>query len=131
MTLAVGADLQQIDEVRESIETFGERYIRRVYTDREIADCAGRPSEVARAFAARFAAKEAVFKILGEEEVIARWREIEVRFDSGHPVVALRGGAAQLASRQGIATIALSLSQSSGTAAAVVVAERRQGVVDE
>ena len=131
MTLAVGADLQGIDEVRESIETFGERYIRRIYTDREIADCAGHPKDVARALAARFAAKEAVFKILKGDDVIAVWKDIEVSLDSGQPVIALRGGAAQLASRQGIATIALSLSQSSGTAAAVVVAERRAGVVNE
>jgi holo-[acyl-carrier protein] synthase len=127
MTLAVGADLQGIDEVRESIEIYGVRYLRRIYTDREIADCARQPSDVARAFAARFAAKEAVFKILKDDDVIAAWKDIEVSLDSGRPVIALRGGAAQLASRQGIATIALSLSQSSGTAAAVVVAERASG----
>jgi holo-[acyl-carrier protein] synthase len=117
-------DIQGIDDVRESMEIFGDRYVRRVYTDYEIDDCYQNPSGAATALAGRFAAKEAVFKVLKEGDVVATWREIEVRhLESGHPAITLHGGAATLAAQQGITTISLSLSQSDGNAAAVVVAE--------
>lgn len=128
MTLLVGVDIQEINEVRESMATFGDRYVRRIYTDYEIDDCCQNEKSAASAFASRFAAKEAVLKILDDGDVVATWQEIEVRrLESGQPELALRGGAATLAARQGIATIALSLSQSGKTAAAVVVAESSTG----
>lgn len=120
-------DIQEVDEVRESIETFGDRYVRRVYTSCEIDDCSATAGGPARALASRFAAKEAVFKILKEGDVVATWKDIEVRLESGWPVISLSGAAAQLAAEQGIATISLSLSQGGGAAAAVVVAERAPG----
>jgi holo-[acyl-carrier protein] synthase len=120
--------MQEIDEVRESMATFGNRYVQRVYTDYEIDDCCKNEKLAASALASRFAAKEAVFKILEEGDVEATWQEIEVRrLESGQPAIALRGGAARLADEQGIDSIFLSLSQSGGTAAAVVVAERSTG----
>jgi holo-[acyl-carrier protein] synthase len=128
MTILVGADIQEIDEVRESMEIFGDRYVRRVYTDYEIDDCYGRANGAAAAFARRFAAKEAIFKILTTGNPWASWREVEVRrLESGHPTIALRGAAAMQAAQQGITTISLSLSHSGGTAAAVVVAESMTG----
>jgi holo-[acyl-carrier protein] synthase len=124
MTILVGADFQEIDEVRRSMETFGDRYIHRIYTDYEIEDCWGRPGATDRALAARFAAKEAMFKILTSGNPWASWREVEVRrLESGRRAIALSGAAAEQAAAQGIATISLSLSQSGATAAAVVVAE--------
>jgi holo-[acyl-carrier protein] synthase len=124
----VGVDFQEIDEVRESIETFGDRFVRRIYTDYEIDDCCKNARVSAPALASRFAAKEAVFKILKDGDGVATWHEIEVRrLESGQPVLALQGGAAALAAQQGIATMSLSLSQSGTTAAAVVVAESASG----
>jgi holo-[acyl-carrier protein] synthase len=123
VTLLVGVDFQEIDEVRASIENFGDRFVRRIYTDDEIDDCRANAELSAPALASRFAAKEAVFKLLDVGDGPASWREIEVRLESGQPVIALRGGAAALAARRGIATMSLSLSQSGRTAAAVVVAE--------
>jgi len=121
-------DIQGIDDVRESMEIFGDRYVRRVYTDNEIDDCYQNPGGAATALAGRFAAKEAVFKILKDGDGVATWHEIEVRrLESGQPVLALQGGAAALAAQQGIATMSLSLSQSGTTAAAVVVAESASG----
>jgi holo-[acyl-carrier protein] synthase len=131
VTILVGADIQEIDEVRASIETFGDRYVRRVYTDYEIDECCKNSIGSAPALASRFAAKEAVFKILKDDDVVATWREIEVRrLESGQPVIVLTGGAAVLAERQGIATISLSVSQSGGIAAAVVVAQSATGSSD-
>jgi holo-[acyl-carrier protein] synthase len=124
MTTLVGADIQEIDEVRQSLEVFGDRYLRRIYTDDEIDDCCGRAPSFERELASRFAAKEAIFKILTSGNSWASWREVEVRRrDCGRPTITLRGAAADQARRQGIATISLSLSQSGATATAVVVAE--------
>jgi holo-[acyl-carrier protein] synthase len=123
MTILVGADIQEIDEVRKSMELFGDRYVRRIYTDREIDDCLGRAKGAEGALAGRFAAKEAMFKILTAGNPWASWREVEVRVNADRPTIALRGAAADQAARQGITTISLSLSQSGGTATAVVVAE--------
>jgi len=123
MTTLVGADIQDIDEVRRSVELFGDRYVRRIYTDHEIDECCRRAAGVDGALASRFAAKEAIFKILTSGNPWASWREVEVRLESGRPTIALRGAAAEQAARQGIATITLSLSQGAATAVAVVVAE--------
>jgi holo-[acyl-carrier protein] synthase len=128
VTILLGVDIQEINEVKESVETFGDRYIRRVYTSHEIDDCCGNASEAPRALASRFAAKEAVFKILKDGDVVATWKDIEVRrLESGCPVISLTGAAAELAAQQGIATISLSLSQNGGAAAAVVLAESAPG----
>jgi holo-[acyl-carrier protein] synthase len=61
MPLRVGIDLVQIEDIRESIAAYGERYLERTYTDEERRDCGGDPSHLA----ARFAAKEAALKALG------------------------------------------------------------------
>jgi holo-[acyl-carrier protein] synthase len=123
VTILVGMDFQEIDEVRESIENFGDRYVRRVYTDDEIEECCQNSFDSAPGLASRFAAKEAVFKVFKEGDVQATWREIEVRLECGRPTLFLRGAAATLAAQQGIVTMSLSMSQSRRTAAAVVVAE--------
>jgi holo-[acyl-carrier protein] synthase len=128
VTTLLGVDIQEIDEVRESMELFGDRYVRRVYTTYEINDCSKYASGAARALASRFAAKEAMFKILKEDVVVPTWKDIEVRrHESGWPVISLTGAAAELAARQGIATISLSLSQNGAAATAVVVAECAPG----
>lgn len=123
MTTLVGADIQDIGEVRRSIEDFGDRYVRRIYTDHEVDDCFRRAHEVAEALASRFAAKEAIFKILTSGNPWASWKEVEVQLESGRPTIALHGAAAEQAAHQGIATISLSLSQGGAIATAVVIAE--------
>ncbi len=76
------------------------------------------------AFATRFAAKEALFKLLTSGNPWTSWKEVEVRrLDSVRYTVSLHGAAAEQATRQGITTITLSLSQDAGTAVAVAVAD--------
>jgi holo-[acyl-carrier protein] synthase len=128
----VGVDFQEIDDVRESIEIFGDRFVRRIYTDYEIDDCGNGAKSAAPALASRFAAKEAVFKILKDGDVVATWHDIEVRrLASGQPALKLHGGAATLAAQQGITTIFVSMSQNRRTATAVVVAESAAGSNDQ
>jgi holo-[acyl-carrier protein] synthase len=125
--LRVGVDLVSVREVARSLERFGERYVRRVFTAHEAAYCRAAAGRAAAArFAARFAAKEATLKALHPETPWADWRAIEVRrHPSGWCELVLHGEAAALARRQGIETLALSMSHDGGRAAAVVVAQAR------
>jgi holo-[acyl-carrier protein] synthase len=114
--LRVGIDLVEVDAVRESIRTHEDRYLRRIYTDRELADSQGRPDSLA----ARFAAKEAVLKVLRRADEPVPWRAIEVvREPGGAPSLHLAGRAAELA---GDLELAVSLTHEGPFAAAVVVA---------
>lgn|SRR5689334_4012247 len=121
----VGVDVASVAEVASSIARFGERYVRRLFTDDEAAYCRAAPGRVAaERFAARFAAKEAAVKVLRPAAPWTDWREIEVqRSADGWTEVVLHGEAAALAERAGIAALHLSVSHTSEYAAAVVVAE--------
>lgn len=98
--------------------------MQRIFTPKEEAYCLakGRP-EIS--LAARWAAKEAVFKVLGLRRGELRWREIEVlNNNSGAPEVRLYGRLAELARSLGVEKIALSLSHSRDYAVAVAVGIR-------
>lgn len=120
--LSVGVDLVDIAEVARSVKHFGDRYLRRVFTEHEIACCQGPPDVAAASLAARFAAKEATLKILRPEDALSDWRSIEVvRLPSGACKLRLRGAAARLAVERGLGPFALSMTHEAGLAAAVVV----------
>ena len=122
--IRVGTDLTEIQAVADSINTFGDRYIRRIYTDHEIDYCTGDPQQVAERFAARFAAKEAVVKVLRPTDVRPDWRSIEVRRDPhGWCEIGLSDLADDLAVKAGITALAVSLSHDGAYASAVVVAQ--------
>ena len=119
----VGIDLCSVREVAESIERFGDRYLRRVYTEHELEYCGQDPARSAERFAARFAAKEATVKVLRPRDSWPDWRSIEVRRDpGGWCELSLTGTAARLARDADIGSLALSLSHDGGMANAVVVA---------
>jgi holo-[acyl-carrier protein] synthase len=122
MSIRVGIDLTDAGAVRDSISTFGTRYLERVYTPGELRDCHGDPSRLA----ARFAAKEATIKALAAPDRLP-WRSIEViRDPSGAPSLALTGAADELARARGCRSLAVSLTHEQDHAAAVVVAEGSQ-----
>jgi holo-[acyl-carrier protein] synthase len=126
-SVRVGADLAGVQQVADSVARFGDRYLRRVYTEHEIACCPGLPSVAAAGLAARFAAKEATLKVLRPVDYQPDWRSIEVqRHAAGWCAISLSGHAAALADRAGIAELAVSLSHEGGMAAAVVVALCRE-----
>jgi len=129
-SLVVGVDVVRVSEVLESLERFGDRYARRVFTDCEIAYCREAPAPAsAERFAARFAAKEAAFKALrGTRSDGIGWRSIEVaRSPEGWCEIVLHGAAAELARREGIAELTLSMSHEREYAMASVIGRREQG----
>jgi holo-[acyl-carrier protein] synthase len=123
-TIRIGLDVQSIEEVQDSIEKFGDRYTRRLYTPHEIESSAGDSFTRASSLAGRFAAKEAVMKVLDIEDEVPAMKSIEIWRDEGRPpTVRLKGLAAELARQQGIDHFSLSLTHSGGVAAAVAIAE--------
>jgi holo-[acyl-carrier protein] synthase len=122
--LAVGLDLACVEDVETSISVHAERYLRRVYTSRELEDCRnGDGTPNARRLAARFAAKESTMKALRVADEVLPWRSIGVRSDDfGRPTIELSGRAEALARQRQVRALALSLTHEGRYAAAVVVA---------
>ena len=120
MPLRVGIDLVAASTVADALAAHGDRYLRRVYTEGEIADCVGDPLRLA----ARFAVKEAAMKVLRVGDAAVPLRSIEtVRGSGGAPELVLHGPAAELAAAAGLQTFAISLTHEVAYAAAVVVAQ--------
>jgi holo-[acyl-carrier protein] synthase len=117
--VAVGIDIIEIARIQRSLDDFGERFLNRVYTERERNWYRGRVDELA----ARFAAKEATSKALGTGIIGIRWREMEVLPNRrGKPVLILHGRAAERARQLGLTNFSLSLTHSRTDAMAFVVA---------
>ena len=98
----IGIDLVQISRMREVISRWEERFLRRVFTDGEIAYCRARRDPVPH-FAARFAAKEAGFKALGTGLRLGiHWRELEVVRERGQaPTLVLSGRSREIGRARG------------------------------
>jgi len=122
--VGLGIDVCSIDRIQRILDgPRGEKFVQRVYTEAERAHCSSR-QDAAAAFAARFAAKEALLKALGAPSGI-RWREIEVIRADGVPKLRL-SGAAEEELRRRRALAFLSLTHDAGVAAATVILEGGQ-----
>ena len=124
MIIGTGIDLIEIGRVQQSMDRYGERFLRRVYTGAEQAYCLGK-RKAAESLAARFAAKEAGAKALGTGiSQGVSWLEIEVvREPGGRPTLRFHGRAAERAIRLGVARAALSITHTTELAMASVVLE--------
>jgi len=119
--MSVGIDLVRVSRVSESLARFGDRFLRRLFTDAEIAYATAAPALTAERLAARLAAKEAAIKALGLAEIGVGWRQIEVaRRPSGRCELILHGAALEAARTFG--DLAVSLSHEDDYASAVVMA---------
>jgi len=98
----IGVDLVRIPRMREVIARWEDRFLRRVFTDGEIAYCRAR-RDPAQHFAARFAAKEAGLKALGTGLRLGiNWRELEVQRERGQaPTLVLSGRSREIGLRRG------------------------------
>jgi holo-[acyl-carrier protein] synthase len=123
-TTELGIDIIKVDRIRASIERFGERFSKRVLTTSEQRYVRMRPET----FAGRWAAKEAVSKVLGLGVRGIGWKDIEVeRLPTGQPSVRLHGRAAARAEQLGMERIALSISHESDYAVAIAFGVRSAG----
>lgn len=91
MKISCGVDIIEIDRVKESIEQLGDKFLNRVFTDKEIEYCESRKNQKYQHYAARFAAKEAVFKAISvmiPNKYGINWKDIEIlNDDTGRPYV--------------------------------------------
>jgi holo-[acyl-carrier protein] synthase len=118
----IGIDLVDIDRIQDVLERFPDRFRTRVLTDRE-QQYVGRKIE---RIAGRWAAKEAISKVLGLGVRGVGWREIEILPNrAGAPQVYLHDRAARRAEAMDLDEVSVSISHERKMAVAVAVAHRR------
>jgi len=124
MIVGTGIDIAEVPRIRQSIERFGDRFLQRVFTDREIRYCDSKANRFER-YAARFAAKEAAMKALGTGwNHGVRWRDCEVvRMPGGRPTIVFHGKAGEFAAKLGTKNTALSITHTAEHAFAQVILE--------
>jgi len=114
-----GVDIIEVERIDRAILRHGQRFFDRFYTTRELVDSGAHTP----ALAARFAAKEAVAKVLGTGIGDVTWKEIEVvNGPRREPLLRLHGQARELAQALGLSNWAISLSHTHEHAVAVAVA---------
>ncbi|HEX4167980.1 MAG TPA: holo-ACP synthase [Bryobacteraceae bacterium] len=124
MIVGIGTDLAEVTRIRDSIARFGDRFLNRIYTEREQRYALSKANSHER-FAARFAAKEAGMKAIGTGwSRGVTWQDFEVTNEpSGRPTLRLSGVARQIAEYQRVKSISLSLTHTQAMAMAVVILE--------
>lgn len=117
--LATGVDLIEVDRIQRVVEEHEGRFLKRVFTPRELAEAGNNYASLA----ARFAAKEAVAKALGTGIGAVAWQEIEIlRGPEREPKLCLHGAAQSLAQALNLKDWSISLSHTHEHAVAFVVA---------
>ena len=121
--LAVGTDCQSIDDVELSLRSMGFQYVRRLFDHDEEEYVRAHPHTAARFLAGRFAAREAVLKLLQTDDAIHHWHDVTIRSSLSRLHVSLRNGSMIRARHRGIASIHLCIDSAGGIAIAVAVAD--------
>ncbi len=122
MILGIGTDLLDVARMATELAKEGGGFRDDVFTPSEIAYCEGK-YRPARHFAARFAAKEALFKALEGRVPAGCFLDVEVARAAGAPRLVLRGAVKDAADRLGVRSVLVSLSHTDGLATASVVLE--------
>ncbi|QOY85781.1 holo-[acyl-carrier-protein] synthase [Paludibaculum fermentans] len=124
MILGTGIDLAEVDRIQASIERYGDRFIHRIYTEKERAYVARKANKYER-YAARFAAKEAGMKAIGTGwRHGITWQDFEVtNLPSGRPTITFHGVAKQIAERMGVKHAHLSLTHTKQYGQAFLILE--------
>ena len=124
MIVGTGVDLAEVPRIRASIERYGEKFIRRIYTPAEIAYVERKANKYER-YAARFAAKEAGMKAIGTGwRHGVTWQDFEVaNLRSGKPTLLLHGVAAGFAEKLGVKNVSLSITHTAELGMAHVILE--------
>ena len=124
MIVGTGIDLAEVDRIAAAIERFGDRFLRRVFTEAEMRYCDSKANRMER-YAGRFAAKEAAMKAVGTGwRGGVAWTDFEVqREPGGKPTMSFHGKAAEFASKLGVKSVALSITHTKDMAMAMVILE--------
>lgn len=93
MKVTCGIDIVEVNRIKSDVENIGERFLKRVFTDKEIKYCESKKSQKYQSYAGRFAAKEAIFKAISkflDNKYSVGWKNFEVVNDNqGRPKVNL------------------------------------------
>ena len=127
ITMAIvgtGVDICEVARVRAAIDRFGQRFLKRVFTQAEREYCESKRNRIER-YAARFAAKEAAMKAIGTGlRRGVTWQNFEVgREPGGRPILLIKGKAAEFAAKLGVKRSALSITHTADQALAQVILE--------
>jgi holo-[acyl-carrier protein] synthase len=123
-TSELGIDIIRVERIRQTLARFGTRFSRRVLTPAEQRYVRDRPETMA----GRWAAKEAVSKVLGLGVRGIGWRDIEIeRLPTGQPSVRLHGRAERRAEQLGMGRVAISISHEADYAVAIAFGVRTAG----
>jgi len=117
-----GIDIVECDRMRDITDRYGDRFLHRVFTDKELQYCMPRKRKWEH-LAGRFAAKEAILKVLGTgwRDKIA-WTDMEiVNLPGGQPQVTLTGESKEICKKLGITKILLSISHTENYAVASAI----------
>ena len=127
MIIGLGTDIVEIDRIRDMIDRHGDNFLQRCFTTPEIA-YADKHRDAAVRFAGRWAAKEAVVKVLGTGFVKGiTFHDIQVLpLDSGQPRIELSGGAAKIAASMSIGSVLITISHAKLYATATAVGVGRE-----
>jgi holo-[acyl-carrier protein] synthase len=122
--VGTGVDLCEVRRIRAAVERFGQKFVGRVYTAREITYVERKANKFER-YAARFAAKEAGMKAIGTGwRIGVTWHDFEVtNLGSGKPRLEFHGVAAKVAARLGVKTVTLSMTHTADLAMAMLILE--------
>jgi holo-[acyl-carrier protein] synthase len=132
MITGIGIDLVSIPRTERLLKRWGQRFLEKVFTAREIKAGLARPWP-AQEFAAWFGAKEALMKALGQGIMAGvRFRQIEVTSHARHgPEIRLFGKAHEIAESKGVKEIHLSLSHERGPTGSILRSSRTATAKDE
>ncbi len=124
MIKGIGVDVIRVDRVGRTLERYGERFLKRIFTRHEREYCLKRKN-VHQHLAARFGAKEAVYKALGAFVTTGiRWKEIEIYRERGSaPQVRLYGAMKEAAKRGEVERVLISITHEGNMCIVVAVAE--------
>lgn len=124
MILGIGTDIVSVTRIERVLNKWGERFKRRIFTEREIQYCESKRNP-AQHFAVRFSAKEAFYKALGQYQKSGiRWKEIEViRGANGRPAIEVKGLMKNSLDESGCSRILLTMTHDNEIAEALVIIE--------
>lgn len=128
MIVGLGTDIVEVERIGRMIEQHGDSFVQRIFTTAEADYCRQRKHS-SEPFAGRWAAKEAVMKVLGTGFVQGtHFQEIEVVSEpSGRPRIQLHGSTAEVAKQLGIDEVLITISHCREYATATAIGVKRDG----